>query len=54
MDKLLDKVSQVGIHKLSNSERKSLDFFSKELYGKKEPIETRYAPNAKNAPTSVF
>ncbi len=35
IDKLLDKVQQVGIQKLSNSERKLLDQLSEELYGRK-------------------
>ncbi|MEJ0088859.1 MAG: rhomboid family intramembrane serine protease [Limisphaerales bacterium] len=35
IDRLLDKVSQKGIGKLSSSERKKLDELSKEVYGRK-------------------
>jgi hypothetical protein len=35
IDRLLDKVAQKGIDKLSNSERKKLDELSKEIYGQK-------------------
>jgi membrane associated rhomboid family serine protease len=35
IDRLLDKVAQKGIERLSRSERRRLDEFSKEIYGRK-------------------